>query len=95
MSENRRSVAFTVGLVAAARYKQILEARRAELAQVLHQRDAIAIETSADSLDKAQQAAEHAVLRQDGRAVPQARAEHVDHPGGIEELHGLRRHAGS
>ena len=43
------------------RYKQILEARRAELAQVLHQRDAIAIETSADSLDEAQQAAEHAL----------------------------------
>ena len=43
------------------RYKQILEARWAELAQVLHQRDAIAIETSADSLDEAQQAAEHAL----------------------------------
>jgi len=43
------------------RYKQLLEARRAELAQVLHQRDAIAIETSADSLDEAQQAAEHAL----------------------------------
>ena len=43
------------------RYKQILEVRRAELAQVLHQRDAIAVETSADSLAEAQQAAEHAL----------------------------------
>lgn len=43
------------------RYKQILEARRAEVAQMLHQRDAIAIETSADALDEVQQAAQRAL----------------------------------
>lgn len=43
------------------RYKQILQTRQAELAQVLHQRDAITIETSADALDEGQQAAERAL----------------------------------
>lgn len=43
------------------RYKQILQTRQAELALMLHQRDAITIETSADALDEGQQAAERAL----------------------------------
>ena len=40
------------------RFKKILEDRQAELAQVLRNRDAIAIEKSADALDEVQHAAE-------------------------------------
>jgi DnaK suppressor protein len=40
------------------KFKQILEARQAELARVLRNRDAIAIEKSADALDEVQHAAE-------------------------------------
>jgi len=40
------------------KFKKILEARQAELAQVLRRRDAIAIEKSADALDEVQHAAE-------------------------------------
>ncbi len=40
------------------KYKKILEDRQAELAQVLRNRDAIAIEKSADALDEVQHAAE-------------------------------------
>ena len=40
------------------KYKQILEARQAELAHVLRNREAIAIEKSPDALDEVQHAAE-------------------------------------
>ena len=40
------------------KFKQILEARRAELAHVLRNREAIAIEKSPDALDEVQHAAE-------------------------------------
>jgi DnaK suppressor protein len=40
------------------KFKQILEAKQAELAQVLRNREAIAIEKSADALDEVQHAAE-------------------------------------
>ena len=40
------------------KFKKILEARQAELALVLRNRDAIAIEKSADALDEVQHAAE-------------------------------------
>ena len=40
------------------KFKKILEAKQAELAQVLRNRDAIAIEKSADALDEVQHAAE-------------------------------------
>ncbi len=40
------------------RFKKILDAKQAELAQVLRRRDAIAIEKSADALDEVQHAAE-------------------------------------
>src|SRR5689334_16022987 len=40
------------------KYKEILEAKQAELAQVLRNRDAIAIEKSPDALDDVQHAAE-------------------------------------
>ncbi len=40
------------------KYKQILETKQAELAQVLRNREAIAIEKSADALDEVQHAAE-------------------------------------
>lgn len=40
------------------KFKQILENKQAELAQVLRNRDAIAIEKSADALDEVQHAAE-------------------------------------
>jgi len=40
------------------KYKQVLEARRAELAHVLRNREAIAIEKSPDALDEVQHAAE-------------------------------------
>ena len=41
-----------------AKYKQILEARQAELVGVLRNRDAITIEKSPDALDEVQNAAE-------------------------------------
>jgi DnaK suppressor protein len=41
-----------------AKYKQILEARQAELADVLRNRDGITIEKSPDALDEVQNAAE-------------------------------------
>ena len=41
-----------------AKYKQILEARQAELAGVLRNRDAITIEKSPDALDEVQNAAD-------------------------------------
>ena len=41
-----------------AKYKQILDAKQAELARVLRNREAIAIEKSADALDEVQHAAE-------------------------------------
>lgn len=41
-----------------AKYKQILEARQAELVSVLRNRDAITIEKSPDALDEVQNAAE-------------------------------------
>jgi RNA polymerase-binding transcription factor len=41
-----------------SKYKQILETKRAELAQVLRNREAIAIEKSPDALDEVQHAAE-------------------------------------
>jgi len=40
------------------KYKQILEAKKAELAHVLRNREAIAIEKSPDALDEVQHAAE-------------------------------------
>jgi len=40
------------------KFRQILEAKQAELARVLRNRDAIAIEKSADALDEVQHAAE-------------------------------------
>lgn len=40
------------------KFKQILEARQAELARLLRNREAIAIEKSADALDEVQHAAE-------------------------------------
>ena len=40
------------------KFREILEARQAELAQVLRNRDAIAIEKSPDALDEVQHAAE-------------------------------------
>ena len=40
------------------KFKKILEVKRVELAQVLRNRDAIAIEKSADALDEVQHAAE-------------------------------------
>lgn len=40
------------------KFKQILESRHAELARVLRNREAIAIEKSADALDEVQHAAE-------------------------------------
>ncbi len=40
------------------KYKKILEEKQAELAKVLRNRDAIAIEKSADALDEVQHAAE-------------------------------------
>jgi DnaK suppressor protein len=40
------------------KFKQILEAKQAELAQVLRNRDAITIEKSPDALDEVQHAAE-------------------------------------
>ena len=40
------------------KFKKILEEKQAELAQVLRNRDAIAIEKSADALDEVQHAAE-------------------------------------
>jgi len=40
------------------RFKQILEAKQAELAGVLRRRDEIAIEKSADAIDEVQRAAE-------------------------------------
>ena len=40
------------------KYKEILEARQAELAEVLRNRDAITIEKSPDALDEVQNAAE-------------------------------------
>jgi DnaK suppressor protein len=40
------------------KFKQILEARQGELARVLRNREAIAIEKSADALDEVQHAAE-------------------------------------
>jgi DnaK suppressor protein len=40
------------------KFKQILEAKQAELARFLRNRDAIAIEKSADALDEVQHAAE-------------------------------------
>lgn len=40
------------------RYKEILEAKQAELAQVLRNREAITIEKSPDALDEVQHAAE-------------------------------------
>ena len=40
------------------KYKKILEAKQVELARVLRNRDAIAIEKSADALDEVQHAAE-------------------------------------
>jgi len=40
------------------KYKQILEARQTELARLLRNREAIAIEKSADALDEVQHAAE-------------------------------------
>lgn len=40
------------------KFKRILEAKQAELAQVLRNRDGIAIEKSADALDEVQHAAE-------------------------------------
>ena len=40
------------------KFKQILDARQAELARVLRNREAIAIEKSADALDEVQHAAE-------------------------------------
>lgn len=40
------------------KYKQILEAKQAELSQVLRNRDAITIEKSPDALDEVQNAAE-------------------------------------
>lgn len=41
-----------------AKFKQILETKQAELARVLRNREAIAIEKSADALDEVQHAAE-------------------------------------
>jgi DnaK suppressor protein len=41
-----------------SKFKQILEARRSELAHVLRNREAIAIEKSPDALDEVQHAAE-------------------------------------
>ena len=40
------------------KYKQILETKKAELAHVLRNREAIAIEKSPDALDEVQHAAE-------------------------------------
>lgn len=41
-----------------AKYKQVLEARQAELAEVIRNRDGITIEKSPDALDEVQNAAE-------------------------------------
>ena len=60
------------------KYKEILEARQAELSQVIRNRDAITIEKSPDALDEVQNAAERELairnLDRESKLLSQVRA---------------------
>lgn len=64
--------------VEVTKYKEILEAKQAELSQVLRNRDAITIEKSPDALDEVQNAAERELairtLDRESKLLSQVRA---------------------